>query len=187
MLKIRLCIECEPTILFTFNVHVQSDWDQYLWLSSILMNRGSVSVIKAEWECSHFLVDHSVPVDGSGLRHCIQVRGVGHGGHNGGWLDRLGSLGRGGGAGVSSAGLLGLVGVLSAIEDVLYLVGQEEGDGAGGHMLGVSHLHQLVSLICGQVSPNQTWVLLVQSSSVQSQIISNLLIKITTNKTLNKK
>ena len=138
------------------------------------MNGGSIRVIKAERKCPHFLVNDSVPVDWGGLGHSVKVRGVGHGWHNGGWLCRLGSLGSRSGAGVSCAGLLSLVGVLPAIQDVLYLVGQQEGDGAGGDVLGVSHLHQLMSLICCEISPGQTWVLLVQCPSVKSQIVANL-------------
>ena len=120
----------------------------------------------------------SLPIDWCSLGDSIKMGRVWHGWYNGGRFDRLGSLllllrGRVGVVGVR-IGLLGLVEVLATIEDVLDLVGEEEGDGAGGDVLGVTHLHQLVTLIRGEVSPGESWILLVQSSSVQTQVVANL-------------
>ena len=103
------------------------------------MNSRRISVIKTERECPHLLVDDAVPVDRSCLGHCVQVRGVGHGWHNRCWLGWFGPRGWGG-TGVS-IGLLALELVISAIEDVLHLIGQQQGYGAGGDVLRVTHLH----------------------------------------------
>ena len=105
------------------------------------MDRRRVGVIETEREGAHLLVDHAVPVDGRGLGHRVQVRGVGHRGHDRGRLGGLGPLlggGRGGGVGV---GLLALELVIQTLDDVLDLVREQQRDGAGGDMLGVTHLH----------------------------------------------
>ena len=64
--------------------------------------------------------------------------------------------------------------VVTAVEDVLHLVGQQEGDGAGGDVLAVAHLHQLPPLIIGEVPPGQPGELLVKSSSEQTEVVTNL-------------
>ena len=130
----------------TFNIHIKTYGNQNLRLCRILMNRRRIRVIKTQRECSHLLVDHAVAVDWSSLGNSIQVGGVGHGRHNGGWLGWFGSGGRGG-AGVR-VGLLTLELVISPIEDVLHLVGQEQGDGTGGDMLGVTHLNLSITQFC---------------------------------------
>ena len=149
------------------------------------MNSRGIRVIEAQRKCPHLLVDYPVPVDGSGLGHCVQVGGVGHCGHNRGRFDRLWSRGRGGSCGVRLTGLLAPELVISAIEDVLNLVSEQQRDGAGGHVLRVAHVnleqcemkyvinedgvttesHQLLSFIIGQISSCQAWILFVESSS----------------------
>ena len=139
------------------------------------MDRGRVGVVEAEGECSHLLVYHSVPVDGRRLGHGVQVGGVWHGRHDGG-LRLVGRLGAGrGGARVDTGGrLLPLELVVTAVEDVLHLVGQQEGDGAGGDVLAVAHLHQLPPLVVGEIPPGQARVLLVQGASEQSEVVTDL-------------
>ena len=157
----------------TFNVHVEPDGDEYLCLGGVLVDRGRVGVVEAERESSHLLVYHSVPVDGRRLGHGVQVGGVWHGRHDG---DRLGWLGASWGSAGVDAGhrLLPLELVVPAVEDVLHLVGQQEGDGAGGDVLAVAHLHQLPPLVIGQIPPGQAGVLLVESTSEQAEVVTNL-------------
>ena len=168
----------------TFDVHVQTNRDQHLGLGRVLMNSRGIRVIEAQRKCPHLFVDHPVPVDGSCLGHCIQVGRVGHRRHNRGRFDWLGSRGRGSGSGVRLTGLLAPELVISAIEDVLHLVSEQQRDCAGGYMLGVAHVnleqceicqetrmelqqesHQLLSFIIGQISSCQAWILFVESSS----------------------
>ena len=125
----------------TFYVHIQPNRDQYFRLGRVLVNSWGIRVIEAQGKCPHFLVNHPVPVDGCGLGNCVQVGGVGHGWYNGGRLDWLGSRGRCGGPGVGLIGLLASELVIPPIEDVLHLVSEQQRDGAGGHVLGVTHVN----------------------------------------------
>ena len=65
--------------------------------------------------------------------------------------------------------------VVTAVEDVLDLVGQQEADGAGGDVLAVAHLHQLPPLVVGQIPPGQAGILLVESSSEQAEVGTDLI------------
>ena len=64
--------------------------------------------------------------------------------------------------------------VVTAVEDVLHLVGQQEADGAGGDVLAVAHLHQLPPLVVGEIPPGQARVLLVQGASEQTEVVTDL-------------